>query len=94
MILAAGLGTRLDPITRFLAKPAIPFLNKPLIKHCWEMLQSAGIQDIAVNLHYLPDSIRSALHDEGESAYYSYEKEILGTAGGIGVLKDFFRILY
>lgn len=91
MILAAGLGTRLIPLTNFLAKPAIPFLNKPLVQYSMDLLGSAGIQDIAVNLHYLPETVREALKDTGASLRFSHEPEILGTAGGIRKLRDFFQ---
>ena len=62
-ILAAGFGTRLWPLTEDRTKPAIPFLNRPLIAYCVEYLARHGIRDIIINLHHQPDSIRRALGD-------------------------------
>jgi NDP-sugar pyrophosphorylase family protein len=91
MILAAGFGNRLWPLTQDRAKPAIPFLGRPLIVHSVEYLKNAGITDIIVNLHYQGDSIRRALGDGsafGVKIHYSEEDEILGTSGGIDKVRD------
>jgi len=61
MILAAGLGTRLHPLTDFRAKAAVPFLNRPLIHYAWELLAGAGLQEIMINSHHLPHSIEDAV---------------------------------
>jgi len=93
MILAAGLGTRMGPISRHLAKPAVPFLGKPMIEHSVNLLRSAGIDEIIVNLHHLPETVRSVLGDGsrlGVSISYSFEDPILGTGGGIGKVRQFF----
>ena len=63
LILAAGLGTRLWPLTEDRTKAAIPFHNHPLIAYSVEYLAENGIRDIIVNLHHQPDSIRRALGD-------------------------------
>ena len=60
-ILAAGFGTRLWPLTEDRTKPAIPFLNRPLIAYSVDYLTSFGITDIIVNLHHQPESIKQAL---------------------------------
>jgi NDP-sugar pyrophosphorylase family protein len=90
-ILAAGFGTRLWPLTEDRTKPAIPFLNRPLIAYCVEYLASYGISDIIINLHHQPDSIRRALGDGsmlGVKIQYSHEEIILGTSGAIDRIRD------
>ena len=57
MILAAGFGSRLKPLTLSLPKPMFPVLNRPLLEHVLNYLSSQGIQDIIVNVHHLPDKI-------------------------------------
>ena len=57
MILAAGFGTRLQPLTHSLPKPMFPVLNRPLLEHTLNLLSSQGIQDIIVNVHHLPEKI-------------------------------------
>lgn len=91
MLLAAGLGKRLRPLTHFLPKPAVPLLNRPLALYCLDLFRTAGIQAIAVNLHHMPESVKQALSGEAESLLYSFEDPILGTAGGIGKIRDFFK---
>ncbi len=91
MILAAGFGTRLWPLTEDRTKPAIPFLNRPLIAYCVDYLASFGIRDIIVNLHHQPDSVRDSLGDGsdiGVKIHYSEEEEILGTSGAIDRVRE------
>ncbi|MBI2822243.1 MAG: NDP-sugar synthase [Acidobacteria bacterium] len=91
LILAAGLGTRLLPLTLCRAKSAVPYRNRPLIGHCLAALAAAGINDVAINLHHLPDSVRRAVAAAGPASVqvrYSYEPEILGTAGALNPLKE------
>ncbi len=85
MILAAGLGSRLDPLTRFVAKPALPFLNRPLLQYSLDFFHRAGICQVIVNLHHLPQTVRRAVDGFGApmQVQYSREERILGTAGGI-----------
>jgi NDP-sugar pyrophosphorylase family protein len=93
MILAAGFGTRLRPLTCEIAKPAIPLLNKPLIGHVLNRLAGQGCSDFMINLHHLPDTVKTAV-DEYSGSYvisYSIEEFILGTAGGLRKNKDFFH---
>jgi mannose-1-phosphate guanylyltransferase len=85
MILAAGLGTRMRPLTLALAKPVLPVLDRPLLHWTLEMLASHGITDVMINLHYLPRTVRAAAgdgRDFGLKVSYSLEREILGTGGG------------
>src|SRR5215210_5711553 len=87
MILAAGYGTRLWPLTIDRTKPAIPFMGRPLIGYVAEYLALYGFDDIVVNLHHRPESVRAALgdgHDFGVRFHYVEEPVILGTSGAIG----------
>ena len=61
MILAAGLGTRMRPLTLLRAKPVLPVLNRPLLHWTLEQLARQGVDDVVVNLHHLPDSVSEAL---------------------------------
>ena len=86
MILSAGYGTRLWPLTEDRTKPAIPILGKPLVGYVAEYLAGYGCNEIVVNLHHRPDSVRCALGDGssfGVRLHYVEEPEILGTSGGI-----------
>ena len=57
MVLAAGFGKRLQPLTRVLPKPMFPVLGRPLLSHTFDILESANISDVAINVHHLPNSI-------------------------------------
>src|SRR5438105_11683630 len=85
MILAAGFGTRLWPLTIGRTKPAIPFLNRPLISYTIDYLRQYGIEDLIINLHHEPASVREQIGDgsrHGARIIYSIEEpEILGTSG-------------
>jgi mannose-1-phosphate guanylyltransferase len=86
MILAAGLGTRLRPLTYLLPKPMAPVLNKPVIEHIAELLARHGFNEVIANLSHLPEQIRGRLGDgsaKGIELRYSEEPEPLGTAGGV-----------
>ena len=86
MILAAGYGTRLWPLTIDRAKPAIPFMNRPLVGYVAAYLAGYGFDDVVVNLHHRPESVREALGDGsrfGVRLHYVEEPEILGTGGAI-----------
>ncbi|MEP7213847.1 MAG: NDP-sugar synthase [Acidobacteriota bacterium] len=87
MILAAGFGTRLFPLTIDRTKPAIPFLGKPLVGYVAEYVAKFGFKDIVVNLHHQPQSVVAALGDGTEFGvhidYTLEEPEILGTAGAL-----------
>ena len=86
MILAAGYGTRLWPLTIDRTKPAIPFMGRPLIGYVAEYLARYGFDDIVVNLHHRPESVRAALGggaDFGVRFHYVEEPVILGTGGAV-----------
>ena len=86
MILAAGYGTRLWPLTVDRTKPAIPFLGRPLVGYIAEYLSSFGCREVVVNLHHQPESVRAALGDGsrfGVHLEYVEEETILGTSGAL-----------
>jgi NDP-sugar pyrophosphorylase family protein len=91
MILAAGYGTRLWPLTIDRAKPAIPFMGRPLVGYVAEYLAGHGFRDIVVNLHHQSESIRAALGDGsrfGVRFHYVEEPIILGTSGALDNARD------
>jgi NDP-sugar pyrophosphorylase family protein len=93
MILAAGLGSRLRPLTSRLPKPLVPIVNQPLLWHLIRHVRAAGIHEIALNLHYCGEQIRAWLGDGahlGVEVMYSEEAELLGSAGGVRRLRPFF----
>ena len=88
MVLAAGLGTRLRPLTYEIPKPMVPVLDRPVMAHILDLLARHDFAEVIANLHYFPDSIR-AYFGEGELSYH-YEEELLGTAGGVRACAEFF----
>ena len=93
MILAAGVGSRLDPLTRNLPKPLVPIVNKPVMEHIIEMLARNGFKDIMVNLYYLGDQIRDyfgAGKKWGVNIRYSPEDQLWGDAGSVKRCEGFF----
>jgi NDP-sugar pyrophosphorylase family protein len=93
MILAAGMGSRLRPLTTYLPKPLVPILNRPLLGHLIMQVRQAGIHEIAINLHYRGEQVRSWLgrgERFGVEVTYSEEAELLGSAGGVQRLRHFF----
>jgi mannose-1-phosphate guanylyltransferase/mannose-1-phosphate guanylyltransferase/phosphomannomutase len=87
MVLAAGLGTRLRPLTYEITKPMVPVLDRPVMEHIVDLLDKHGFDRVIANLHYFPDSIREHFGDRME---YRFEPELLGTAGGVRACADFF----
>jgi mannose-1-phosphate guanylyltransferase/mannose-1-phosphate guanylyltransferase/phosphomannomutase len=87
MVLAAGLGTRLRPLTYEITKPMVPVLDRPVMEHIVDLLDKHGFEDVIANLHYFPDSIREHF---GERLSYRFEEELLGTAGGVRGCAEFF----
>jgi len=85
-ILAAGYGTRLEPLTKAIPKPMVPIVNLPTMQHNIELLKKHGFKEIIANIHYYPEQIENYFRDGhafGVNLSYSYEKELLGTAGGV-----------
>lgn len=95
MILAAGFGTRLFPLTIDRTKPAIPFLGKPLVGYVAEYVARFGFKDFIVNLHHQPESVRQALGDGSafgvHITYTLEEPEILGTAGALDNARELLQ---
>ena len=86
MILAAGLGTRLRPLTNTIPKPLLPIAGTPLIVWNLLLLKRHGFHDVIINLHHLGPMIEQAVGNGskyGLRIYYSHEPVILGTGGGI-----------
>ena len=85
LVLAAGLGTRLRPLTNVRAKPAVPVAGRPLVTRILAWLAAQGVEDVVLNLHHRPETItREVGHGEaaGVRVRYSWEPVILGSAGG------------
>ena len=85
LVLAAGRGTRLDPLTRLVAKPAVPLGDQTLIERVLGHLQREGVRDVVVNLHHKPETVAAVVGDGehlGLHVRYSWEHELLGSAGG------------
>jgi mannose-1-phosphate guanylyltransferase len=87
MVLAAGLGTRLRPLTYEIPKPMVPVLDRPVMAHILGSLRRQGFDQVIANLHYFPEAVRGYFGDRIE---YRYEEELLGTAGGVRNVADFF----
>lgn len=92
MIMAAGVGTRLMPLTAKLPKPMVPIGNKPTMEHLVRHLVKFGFYEQVANLWYLPQEIESYFGSGeafGAKLSYSPEKELQGTAGGVRQVQDF-----
>ncbi len=91
-LMAAGLGTRLYPLTGLTSKPMVPILNRPVMEHLLNLLRRHGVTEIAANLHYHPEKIRSYFNDGadfGVELRYNLEEHLLGTAGGADAFRGF-----
>ena len=85
LILSAGVGSRLDPLTRLVAKPAVPLAGRTLIERGIGWIAEAGVTDVVINLHHRPETIAAVVGDGsalGVRVRYSWERTILGSAGG------------
>ena len=93
MVLAAGRGSRLRPLTDHTPKPMIPFAGKPLLEYIIQLLAQHGFDQMVINLNHLPEVIQNHFGDGkdwGVSIEYSLEDELLGTAGAVRKVADFF----
>jgi mannose-1-phosphate guanylyltransferase len=100
MVLAAGLGTRLRPITYAMPKPMVPVVNRPVMEHIVGLLARHGFTETIANLHWFPELIEGHFGDGsrfGIELSYSREEALLGTAGGVrnagGFLGDSFLVI-
>ncbi len=95
MVLAAGKGTRLAPLTDEIPKPMAPVTGKPMIGHIFELLQDAGVGEVHVNVYHLAEAIleryghRSRMN--GMTVNVTREERLMGTAGGVRRISDRFR---
>ncbi len=93
MILAAGRGTRLRPLTNTCPKPMISIADKPLLEYVIRILALHGFDELVINLHHLPEIIQEYFGDGSAwnvDLNYSFEEELLGTAGAVQKAAGFF----
>ncbi len=93
MILAAGVGSRLDPLTRTVPKPMVPVANRPVLEHLVELLVRHGCSQVVMNTHYLAERIEEYFGTGerfGTRILYSREERLMGTAGGVKRVADEF----
>ncbi len=93
MILGAGVGSRLDPLTRSLPKPAVPLVGKPVIGHLCDLLRRHGFDEIVINVQYLADKLIETVGDGsnyGVKITYAREDKLWGDAGGLKRVSEFF----
>ena len=93
MVMAAGLGTRLRPLTDFLPKPMMPVANRPVLHHLLNLLHRHDVREVGINVHAFPEMIEKYFGDGASldmSILWSHERELLGTAGGTKKLQDFW----
>lgn len=93
MIMAAGVGSRLDPLTQDVPKPLVPIANRPVMDILLERLLEIGVKDTVANTHYKAEHIinRYKDNDMGINFNYVHEKELSGTAGGVKKCQFFFE---
>jgi mannose-1-phosphate guanylyltransferase len=92
MVMAAGLGTRLRPLTYEVPKPMVPVANRPVIDHILRLLARHGFVEVIANLHWFPEAIRGHLGDGsplGVELTYSHEETLLNTAGGVWNVRQY-----
>ncbi|MEA1964893.1 MAG: NDP-sugar synthase [Candidatus Aerophobetes bacterium] len=94
MLLAAGVGTRLRPLTYKIPKPIIPVINKPSISYPLKLLKEFGINKVVINLYHSRERIKRCLNEKnrfGLEIEYSEEEHLLGTAGGVKKMEKCFN---
>lgn len=94
MIVAAGLGTRLRPLTEWLPKPALPVRGIPLIAYPLALMAAAGVREIVINVHHLPERLVHAaerFRPPNVSLEFSHERDLLHTGGAIRRVASFLR---
>jgi NDP-sugar pyrophosphorylase family protein len=88
MLLAAGLGDRMQPISRARAKPALPILDEPLIARLIRQLSAQGVTSVVVNVHAHPETLERVVRDAPIPVSFSREPELLGSGGGIRAARE------
>jgi mannose-1-phosphate guanylyltransferase/phosphomannomutase len=94
MVMSAGAGTRLRPLTFAVPKPMVPIANKPVLEHTLDNLKRHGIREVILNLHSYPGMIQDYFGDgalRGMRLTYSLEPKLLGTAGGVKKAESFLK---
>ena len=94
MIVAAGLGTRLRPLTNLLPKPALPVCGLPIVAYTLALLRHHGVSDVMINTHHLPAVLERAATEHcppGMTLRFSREEKLLDTGGGIRRVVSFLR---
>lgn len=94
MILAAGAGTRLRPLTLETPKPMVPVVNRPVLHHVLDNLARHGVRDAVMNVHAQPELVRAYCGDGSRWSMrlqYSHEPTLLGTAGGVKKVEGFLK---
>jgi mannose-1-phosphate guanylyltransferase len=92
MVMAAGLGTRLRPLTYEVPKPMVPVANRPVMELLLRLLAQQGFREVVSNLHWFPETIESRFKDGSELGIeltYIHEPELTGTAGGVRAAREF-----
>jgi mannose-1-phosphate guanylyltransferase len=92
MVMAAGLGTRLRPLTYEVPKPMVPVANRPVMEHILRLLRRHGFGEVIANLHWFPETIERRFGDGSElelDLAYSHEEKLLDTAGGVWNVREF-----
>ncbi|MFL5871245.1 MAG: sugar phosphate nucleotidyltransferase [Solirubrobacterales bacterium] len=92
MVMAAGLGTRLRPLTYEVPKPMVPVANRPVMELLLRLLARQGFGEVVANLHWFPETIESRFGDgaeQGVELTYIHEPELTGTAGGVRAAREF-----
>jgi mannose-1-phosphate guanylyltransferase len=93
MVMAAGLGKRLRPLTYELPKPMVTVANRPIMEHVLALLARHDLGEVVANLHWFGETVRDAFGDGSELGLeitYSEEEKLLGTAGGVRNVREFF----
>lgn len=90
MVLCAGLGTRLRPLTLELPKPMVPVGDRPLFAHIAAALQGAGFSELVINTHHLPEAFANVGEEFGIELQAVHEPVIRGTAGGVAGVRERF----
>lgn len=91
MLLAAGVGSRLDPLTRQLPKPMVPFVNRPVMEHILQLLRKHGIKNVVANVHHLAHHVCSYFDDGSRwslATKFVREEQLSGDAGGVRACRE------
>jgi len=93
MVLAAGVGSRLEPISSYIPKPLVPVLNRPVVSHILSGLRKHNISKVIMNTHYLSEKLMDYFQNNqfpGMELQFRFEAELSGDAGGVRACREFF----